>query len=479
MASKPYQDKSGAWCYYYANHRQQRRKFYIGTKYDERGANDLALLIDNLVLARLQFKEPSRIDIEKINRVTPSIRKSLISHDLIDATPDDVIPTLKQLCDEYLEARKGMKANSLRNDNQAVNKLLRFFGDKCRIDTINVANCKDYRLWLETECKNATATVNREIKRCRTIFKRAVEMKYISDNPFSKVKAGKSVNKARRILAKNATMENVLKVLQFCTRHEFTMAVLLARFEGLRTPSECTGLKFSNFNGDFLYIADDTKTGTREIPITAVVRKQLEVLKKNAKPGQEDIFTKKLGSEKTIATRLRKYMKKAGINWGKPLQNLRVAFFDDLKHGDLSTQAIDNIGGNSGPVRVDHYDLPDMEPDLIKFRNIFDNSEAETKPFSETFSKQMDDMAQQANEIQYEMDAELKNFGKVNKKTMCCFKDGLATVTSFMEKFSALTPKSLATPEARDAWLQDTAKCGREMFRTLVKIDKLCAEIPP
>ena len=132
-----------------------------------------------------------------------------------------------------------------------------------------------------------------------------------------------------------------------------------------------------------------------------------------------------------------------------------------------------------GTVRADHYDLPDMEPDLIKFRNIFDHSEAKTKPFSETFSKQMDEMAQQANEIQYEMDEELKKFGRVSKKTMCCFKDGIATINSFMEMFSDLTPKSLVTPEAREIWFQNTEKRCREMFRTLVKIDKLCAEIPP
>ena len=441
------------------------------------------MLIDNLVLARIQFKEPSRIDIEKIKRVTPSIRKSLISHDLIDATPDDTIPTLGQLCQEFLYAHRSMKPNSLKNDKHAVNKLLDFFTVKRRIDTIHVAECKDFRVWLETECKNNEATVNRTINRCRTIFKRGVEMKYISDNPFSKVKAGKSVNKARRIPARNATMENVLKVLAFCDCEEFIMLVLLARFEGLRTPSECRNLKFSNFSGGFLRIADDTKTGCREIPIADVVRKQLDILKKNARPGQEYIFTKKLGSENTIAKRLRGFMEKAGIDWGKPLQNLRVAFLNDLSRAGLSTQSIDNWGGNSGPVRADSYDLPNEKPDLIKFCNIFDNPEAEneplSKPFSETFSKQMDDVAHQANELQYEMDKELKKFGQVSKKTMCCFKDGMSNITSFLEMFSDLTPTTFATPESREAWIQKTTKRGQAMFRNLVKIDKLCAEIPP
>ena len=62
MATKPYRaKKDGAWNYDYVNHRQHRKKFYIGTKYDERGAYEVALLIDNLVSVRLQFKEPSRI----------------------------------------------------------------------------------------------------------------------------------------------------------------------------------------------------------------------------------------------------------------------------------------------------------------------------------------------------------------------------------------------------------------------------------
>lgn len=476
---KPYQGKDGAWYYYYTNHRQQRKKFYIGARYDERGAIEVASLIDNLVSARIQCREPSTIDAEKIKRVLPLIRKSLINHDLIDATPDDTIPTLKQLCDEFLDARRGMRPNSFKNDQQAVNKLLRFFVGKRRIDTIMVAECKDFRVWLETECNNGDATINRAIKRCRTIFKRGVEMKYISDNPFSKVKAGKSINKSRRNPAKNATMKNVLQVLQFSPCQEFTMAILLARFEGLRTPSEIKNLKFSNFEGAYFRILDETKTGTREVPIAGIVRKQLEILKKNAKPGQELIFTKKLGSENTIASRLRKLMKKAGIDWGRPLQNLRVAFLHDLSCNGVSTQGIDNWGGNSGPVRVDHYDLPNDGPDLAKFCDIFGDSGGESEPFSKTFSKQMDEIAHQANEVQYEMDQELKKFGRVSKKAMCCFKDGMANVTSYLEMFSALTPKSFTTSEARETWLQTTTERARAMFRTLARIDKLSAEIPP
>ena len=383
MASKPFKGKDGAWYYYYINHRQERKKFYIGTKYDEQSAYEVTLLIDNLVRARLQFKEPSRIDIEKIKRVTPSIRKSLINHGLIDATPDDVIPTLKELCDEFLHVRHKMKPNSHKNDKVAVSKLLRHFDGKRRLDTITVAECKDYRLWLETELKNDPGTtVNREIKRCRTIFRRAVEMKYISDNPFSKVKAGKSVNKKRREPAKNATLENVLRVLEFSMFKELNMTVLLARCLGLRSPSESKNLKFSDFDGDYLRVADDTKTGTRRIPIPSILRQEVEFLRTNAKPGQEYIFTEKLGSEKSLGKRVRELMVKAGlqiikndtklwqeylliekqdcketrakqirellvkagVHWGRPYQDLRVAYLRGyLENKSRQTQCFCNL----------------------------------------------------------------------------------------------------------------------------------------
>ncbi len=78
MASKPHKRKDGAWYYTYVNHQQKRKTFYIGSKFDDRGANDLALLVDNLVSARIQCREPSAVDAEKIKRVAPSIRKSLL-----------------------------------------------------------------------------------------------------------------------------------------------------------------------------------------------------------------------------------------------------------------------------------------------------------------------------------------------------------------------------------------------------------------
>lgn len=91
----------------------------------------------------------------------------------------------------------------------------------------------------------AEATASRTIKRCRQFFKAAGRRKLISENAAEGVKAGSQVNPARRVFVERGVVD---KLIDACASVGMRLVIALARYGGLRIPSELRELTSGDVN---------------------------------------------------------------------------------------------------------------------------------------------------------------------------------------------------------------------------------------
>lgn len=85
------------------------------------------------------------------------------------------------------------------------------------------------------------------MKDARQFFRYAVKKKLISDNPFEDIRIPPQDNPDRLVEVTNETIE---KLLEYMRDPELRLVVTLARFAGLRVPSEASTLQWQDVDVD-------------------------------------------------------------------------------------------------------------------------------------------------------------------------------------------------------------------------------------
>ena len=132
-----------------------------------------------------------------------------------------------------------------------------FFGEQRDLRSISEGDADDWRHALAE--KYVDATLNKHIKRARQFCKSAVRKGLADKNPFADVKGGSEQNETRQQFI---DLETTGKVLESCPDVEWQAIVALARFGGVRTPSESLGLRWVDVdweNDRFTVMSPKTK----------------------------------------------------------------------------------------------------------------------------------------------------------------------------------------------------------------------------
>ncbi|MGA2799501.1 MAG: phage integrase SAM-like domain-containing protein, partial [Thermoguttaceae bacterium] len=157
-----------------------------------------------------------------------------------DGKPQGV--TLAGFIKQYIDARPGMKPNTLKNYRQTERSLVEFFGTNRLLSEITAGDCDDWKASQEAK-GHAPATIGRNVKRARQYFRAAVRKRLLADNPMQDVKAPAQVNTARAFYVSREATE---KIIAACPDAEWRLIVALARYGGLRTPSETFALTWAD-----------------------------------------------------------------------------------------------------------------------------------------------------------------------------------------------------------------------------------------
>jgi integrase len=269
--------------------------------------------------------------------------------------------TVAEWIGQYIERRPDVKQSTRKKWRDAEGKLAAFFRGQY-INEITVQLAKDYRVYLKSTVGLAENSIRWHIGIARQFFNSAIDAEFIKDNPF----CGKQQpvmlreNLARIYYIKP---ETALQVLEACPDCQWRLIFGLARYGGLRCPSEILRLKWQDvdFEHDrFTVHASKTEhhadAGIRTVPMFPELRPLFQDAFDNAQDGDVYCITRYRPGD-NLSVHMRRIVKQAGLEpWPKIFQNMRSTRETELfKLTNGNVKAVCSWIGNSPEVAMKHY----------------------------------------------------------------------------------------------------------------------------
>ena len=213
-------------------------------KVSRRAAEAVKFRVEQLLAAKLTGHAIEADTARWVAELDPTMADKLAAVGLIPkrGLPVAQTITLAAFIAEYISGRPAMKPNTLKNYRQTERILIEFFGRETMLADVTPGDCDDWHAH-EVGRGQAAATIGRNVKRAKQFFRAAVRKRLIVENPFAEVKAAAQVNKSREFYV---TREATEKIIAACPDAEWRLIVALARYGGLRTPSETYALRWGD-----------------------------------------------------------------------------------------------------------------------------------------------------------------------------------------------------------------------------------------
>lgn len=352
-------EPNGRWTVQFIDLSGRRRSIRLG-RLSERDATNFRNGVDNLVAARRAGSLLDRATARWAADLPDGLANKLAKYGLVEPRQREdqgaaEMASLGQFIDQYVSGRANLKPNTRRNYDQTRRYLVGHFGEGRLLTSITPGDADQWREAM-LGAGLSPATVNREVKRARQFFRAAVRCKVIPENPFSEVKGGGQENRSRQRFIDRETAK---KVLDACPSLQWRLMFCLARFGGMRVPSEL-GLKWADIDwagGKMLVHSPKTEAhpngGSRQVPLFPELR---EVLSEAFDPEAVYVIEDKYRTEnQNLRTGLMRIIEKAGLKpWPKLWANLRASRATELSHQFPAHVAAAWLG-HSTHVAAKHY----------------------------------------------------------------------------------------------------------------------------
>jgi integrase len=221
---------------------------------------------------------------------------------------------LGSFLDGYFAMRTDVKPATLIVWDQTRRNLIEFFGADKPLRRITPGDAEEWRLHLIRE-ELSDATIRKRSGFAKQFFAFAVRKKLIEANPFADLKSAAVGNPER---FRFVTPQEAAAVLAACPDAEWRLIVALARFGGLRCPSEHYALKWPDIDWERNRMTvTSPKTehhegkGSRVVPIFPELRPHLEGAFDSAEPGTVHVIARHRNAN--LRTRFEKIIKRAGL----------------------------------------------------------------------------------------------------------------------------------------------------------------------
>ncbi len=337
---------------------KHRREIYLpgSGKRFERMAETVAGHCEALAKAKAAGVPPDPAAVAWANGTDGRLRENLVAWGLADpmsprlATDEGRL--LGPFVDAYMTSRTDWKKTTRTNYGQTRRLLVAYFGERHSLKAITPADADRWRRWLAVDKGLAVASVSKHCKRAKTVLAEAVRDRILTESPFARLKGGNESNSTRH---RFIDAEMSARVLDACPDPDWRLIFSLARWGGLRCPTEILGLRWSDVDRDAKRLRiQSPKTGLRFCPIFPEIMRALDEAFTAAPEGAEYCVGRYRGAE-NLRTQFVRIVERAGVLvWPKPFVNLRSTRRTELQE-IFPDHVINTWLGHSAAVAARHY----------------------------------------------------------------------------------------------------------------------------
>jgi integrase len=303
-------------------------------KCSQRDAETVCRHIEVLAASTIHGQPTPRETAVWITGVAPKLHDRLARAGLVAARENPRRAMLSSFIDEYIAQRLDLKAGTRTVLEQSKIWLVRFLGEDRRMDGVTVADADAYRSHM-IGSGLAKATVAKRCRYARHFFEVAKRRGIVDANPFAHIKGAVKGNPERRVFV---PAEAIANVMNEATDPQWKLLIALARWGGLRIPSEALALTWQDvdFAGKrFIVRASKTEHhddgGIRVVPMFPELVPIFQTVFDEADEGAVHVITRYRTASVNLRTQFQRYILKAGVKpWPKLWQNLRASRATEL-----------------------------------------------------------------------------------------------------------------------------------------------------
>ena len=293
-----------------------------------------------------------------LGNLPDDIYSKLAAVDLVQSRKAQQAVALGGFIRQYIESRVDLKPLSVKVLRQAEKSLVGYFGADKTLTDITRADAELWRLSMVQQGL-AGPTIARRSAHAKQFLGRAVDDEKLAKNPFAALPSASKPNPSRMEFISPADIERVVAA---CPDSQWKAIFALARFGGLRCPSEVLSLQWQDINwerGRMLVRSPKTERHeggeSRVVPIFPELRPILLEAFEEAETGAKHVITRYRTQNANLRTHAHRIIRRAGlVPWGKIFQNLRSSRETELTE-TFPLHVVVKWLGNSQLIAAKHY----------------------------------------------------------------------------------------------------------------------------
>ena len=343
----------------------KRKSIRLGDAHDDY-ATRFALNLEDLNSA-VKYNATIRPEIAGwVMGLCEDIQNRLAALGLIEiqqAEPEPDAPKLGPFVDGWIAGRHDVKPTSKLVYGRCRNWLVEYFGEDRPIDGITEGDADEWAAFLRSKLGENTARKMASV--AKQVFKHAVRKRFIESNSFTDLSAAVRASDDRSQFVTRAEIDKAIAVAPDV---EWELIIALARYGGLRMPSELFPLKWRDINlaaGRMTITSPKTEHhtsgGSRVCPIFPELRKYFEQQLLAVSDGtgrvagSRNVIEKHRLNSGNLSTQFTRILTKAGVTpWPKLMINLRSSRQTELEN-EFPTHVVCKWLGNSPQIAHRHY----------------------------------------------------------------------------------------------------------------------------
>jgi len=301
-----------------------------------------------------------------VAEIGDSLHAKLVAVGLVPERTKAVVTTLATFIDRYIDGRNDVKPATKEVWRQGRLGLINCFGEDRDMATITAGDADDYKQAMLAEGL-AHLTIRKRLQLAKTWFKSAKRKRLIAENPFDEVTIAGTMPDKMHFISRADTQA----LLDACPNHDWRMIVALARYGGVRCPSEVLSLRWDDIDWENQLIeVQSPKTehhegkATRTIPLFPELYKHLRTSFERAPDGAVYVVNERFRKAAmgksgwrncNLRTTFLKIIKRAGLKpWPRLFHNLRSSRQTELED-QFPSHVVCAWMGNSIKVARKHY----------------------------------------------------------------------------------------------------------------------------